>query len=155
MPRGAAKGERRGGRALGTPNVKTLLREAQGLREELAKKAEADLQKARGRKLGKEVLYEFMTVFAGMAASVQPAPPGQINQHADEAKFQTWATLAVDTAYKLAQFESPKYRAIAVFEQPAPPPPRPGDDAKVIDINDPVALARIYRRVITASRSGR
>lgn len=110
MPR-TQKGQRFGGRTKGTPNKATV---------ERALIAQRQIEEARaaGKKLGKEVLEEFMMTFAGMAATHQPLPPGTINtdprREPDQSLFQTYARLAVETAGKLAEFQSPKFRAIVV-----------------------------------------
>lgn len=155
---GSKKGERRGGRQVGSLNKKTLEREALLLREAEARRAANAVaeHKAANRKQGREVLYEFMMMFGGMAALYQPNPPTHDrNPNENEERFRTYASLACDQAWRLAHWEAPKFKAIAVPTPVPLPAERPGDDAKVIDINDPVALARVYRRVITASRSGR
>ncbi len=107
----------------------------------------------RGRKRAVTVLEEFMMLFGGMAAVYQPLPPGEAvppGRQPDEAKFQTYAKLAVDTAGQLANYQSPKFKAVMVSA--APPQdtparaPRPGDDAKVVGrIGNP---ALVYKRMI-------
>lgn len=112
MARGAKPGERRGGRTAGTPNRATV---------EAVLDAERTLTEARNakgtRKLGKEVLDDFMQLFAGMAAYYQPSPknaPVQ-NPNADKVEFKEYAMMAVKTARYLTEFQSPKFRAVAVF----------------------------------------
>jgi hypothetical protein len=74
-----------------------------------------------GKKLGKEILEEFMMVARGMAAKYQPAPPGQPKQpHQNETKFLTYAEFVVNCAWKLAEYQSPKFRAIAVRVEDIP-----------------------------------
>ena len=78
-----------------------------------------------GKKLAKEVLDDFMNLFAGMAAVYQPLAPGHIARPGtapDEAKFEKYARLTVETARALAPFQSPTFRAIVI----APPPPERG-----------------------------
>ena len=83
-----------------------------------------------GRKLGKEVLEEFMNMFGGMAAAFQPQPavPGQSltaqdmkrwGASTDEPLFEKYAKLALKAASDLADFQSPKF---APVHAPAPPP---------------------------------
>jgi hypothetical protein len=90
-------------------------------------------REAPGKKLGKEVLEEFMLVARGMAAKYQPAPPGQPrNPHQNETKFLTYAEMAIKCASDLAEYQSPKFRAIAVRVDDIPPtapnpPPEPQD----------------------------
>lgn len=151
MPR-AVKGQRFGGRVKGTPNHATV---------EKALKAQRELEaaKASGKKLAKEVLEDFMHLFAGIATTHQPFPPSrQQNPHYNEDLFEKYAKLTVDTAAQAAKYQSPQYRAIMVSPAPqsevhhrkrftltifeAPPralmPPRPPedsdpDDGKTID----------------------
>lgn len=116
MPRGASKGERRGGRAKGTPNKATLERA-------LIAEQEIERAKSSGRKLAKEYLQEFLPVLAGMAAHYQPLPTGMPipeGRAPNEAKFEKWFGYVLETASKLAPYESPTFRAIVV----APPPPQ-------------------------------
>ena len=115
MARGASKGERRGGRAKGTPNKATV---------ERALIAEQEIEKAAasGRKLAKEWMQEFLPVLAGMTAYYQPTFPGMTQQNAngDPDKFEKWYGHFLKTATELAPFESPTFRAVMV----APPPPQ-------------------------------
>src|SRR5690349_21563499 len=103
---GSLPGERRGGRKKGTPNKRTSeMLERRRLEEEAARAPDAISSDPRKRikKLGKDVLEEFMAVFAGMAAAYQPAPPSvEARPGQDEQKFKEYAKLAVDTAAVLA-----------------------------------------------------
>lgn len=120
MPR-AQKGQRFGGRVKGTPNKKTVEKALE------AERAVAEA-KASGRKLGKEMLDDFMHTFAGMAAVYQPLPPGveavPQGRAPNEEKFERYARLTIDAAKELAKYQSPQFRAIAI----APPPPVPIGD---------------------------
>src|SRR5882757_1920652 len=109
MPR-AVKGQRFGGRVGGVPNKKTV---------RIAQEAAAMVAQTRQKrqKLAISVLGDFMTLFAGMAAYYQPPPPGQEappERKPDEAKFLTYARLAVETAADLANYQSPKFKALMV-----------------------------------------
>ena len=106
---GPKPGERRGGRQKGTPNRTTVEQIVE------AERAAVEL-KRQGKKLGKEILDDFANLFAGMAAYYQPSPknaPVQ-NPNQSEEKFVDYAKLAVDAAYKAADFQSPRFRAIVV-----------------------------------------
>jgi len=137
---GAGRGQ---GRKPGIPNKATVERALEAAKQN----AEA---KANGKKLAKEVLEEFMLLFAGMAAAYQPLPPGTPvppGREPNEAKFITYAKLATDTAADLAPYQSPTFRAIGVM---APNPDlRPGDGAKTIGSSskkmNAVEAARAYR----------
>src|SRR5512147_1620061 len=116
MPRGSniKKGMRPGGRSKGTPNKLTVQK---------TEEARIAVERARGSgvKLGKEVLEEFMMLFAGMAAAYQPLPPGMAapsGRMPDENRFLVYAKLTVGTAKALADFQSPKFKAIMVAAAP-------------------------------------
>jgi hypothetical protein len=131
MPNGVKPGERRGGRRKGTPNKSTLERAI--LAEQIASE-----QRKRGKKLAREVLQDFVEMFSGLAAAFQPAPTisGAPLTAADmetwakgyrEPVFSKYATLAVDTASKLASYQTPKLKAVtlALETPPGRCPPTP------------------------------
>lgn len=122
---------KRRGRKKGTPNKKTLERLEQEridrvVAAEVAQKI-GDEEKARelvtavrsaNRRLAKDVLAEMMGVFYGLAAMTQPVPAGQPippGRSPSEAQFEKWARLAVDSAAKLAPYESPTFKAVAII----------------------------------------
>jgi hypothetical protein len=116
MPR-AVKGQRFGGRLKGVPNKATIERAL------LAERAIAEA-KANAKPLAREVLDQFMQLFAGMAAHHQPMPAGQMappDRNPDETKFEKWARLAVQCAKDLAPYQSPTFRAIVVAPTPESP----------------------------------
>lgn len=135
------------GRPKGTPNRATVQRVEQ------ARIAVENANKA-GKKLSKDILEEFAHLFASLAAYHQPIPQGQPvppNRRPDEARFLTYAKLAVDTAAKSADFQSPKFRAHLVSVTPGsgdPALPRYEDHGKIIDITDAATLARVYAKRI-------
>lgn len=152
-----AKGHRTGGRQRGTPNKSTQERlEA----ERVALQAQKEVDKARQAhtKLGKDVLEEFMKTFAGMAAYHQPVPEGVVappGRMPDEGKFLTYAKLTVETARDLANFQSPRFRAISIMTPPANPPANPlapPKDGNVVTIDDPAAIARVYQNMVKQVR---
>ena len=110
MPRGAQPGERRGGRAKGTPN-KTPLQNAEVLAAKVAK-AEA---RAPVNKLAKEVLDWGMQYCVARAAFRRPAladaPP---NPDEHEGEFLKWFALAAELAKTLAPYQSPRLLAHAI-----------------------------------------
>ena len=94
---GSEPGEGRGGRQKGTRNKATIecaLMAARGT-------AEAN---ATGQRLAKEVLEDFMRLFADMAATADR----------NTEQFEKWARLAIETAKALAPFQSPRYSTVAV-----------------------------------------
>jgi hypothetical protein len=119
MPRGGYRPN--AGRKKGVPTKATLQKAL------IAERTVADARMS-GRKLAKEILDDFMQLFAGMAAHHQPTPPqaAQPNPNANEDKFEKWARLAVETAKSLANYQSPTFRAIVV----APPPEEKGEMRK-------------------------
>lgn len=131
----AAKGHPRyGGRTKGTKNKATIEREREAQlateREKLLQEARAAGVKAEvvqaaasGRKLMKEIAFDFAQMFAGLAAFYQPYPawhagpdgkPENDNPNFNEQKFKEYATLAKDTALGAAAYESPRLSAVMV-----------------------------------------
>ena len=114
-------------------------------------------------KLAKEHIEDFAKVFTGIAAYYQPhnnwrieirdGKPVKTNENSayDNALFTKYATLAIDAWKALAPFQSPTFKAIQVMAPPRVENPRESSES-MIDIDDPVALARIYQRRITAVR---
>ena|ERR1700761_8207069 len=83
-----------------------------------------------GRKLGKEVVEEFMVLFSGLAGSYQPQPsvPGQPvtaedmkrwDTSGNAEKFDRYADRAVSAAIALAKYQSPTFKSIELAA-PAP-----------------------------------
>lgn len=138
-----------GGRKAGRMNKRTV---------EKIEEARLAVEESRGRKLklGKEVLEEFMHLFAGMAATHQPLPEGMPvprGRNPNEEKFLAYAKLTVDAAKALADFQSPKFKAIAVVATPGNNPDlgqplTKGQIDNVVTLNDPAALARVYQQRI-------
>ncbi len=87
--------------------------ERERIAAEIAARTVADARTS-GKKLAKEILEEFMFLFTNVAAGHQPASPQDVPSDV----FKEYATLAVDTARKLAPFQSPTFQAITI----APPP---------------------------------
>jgi hypothetical protein len=91
----------------------------------------------------------FLPILAGIAEYYQPTFPGMArqNKNSNPVEFERWLAPTLDLAYKLAQFESPRFTAVAVtmpsmenVQQPA---------AQIIEIdNDPVALQLRYQRML-------
>ena len=126
MPRGAQPGERRGGRATGTPN-KTPLQNAEVLAATVAK-AEA---RAPVNKLAKEVLDWGMQYCVARAAFRRPAladaPP---NPDEHEGEFLKWFALAAELAKTLAPYQSPRLLAHAIKAPATESCAAPGPNAK-------------------------
>lgn len=105
------------GRKRGGANKATIEREA------LAQRILAEQAGKPGKKLGKEVLDDFMQLFTGLAAFHQPLPPGQLagpNQAPDEEKFKTYAKFAIECAKELAGYQSPRLKAVLLSQEVVP-----------------------------------
>ena len=76
----------------------------------------------RGQPLAKEILAKYAARFDEMADARHLA--------GDVAGFERWARLACATAKDPAPYQSPTYRAVVI----APPPDKPEDDVRVIDL---------------------
>lgn len=138
MPRGARPGERRGGRAKGTPNKKhterqiieaslksTIKTKEDAERAKIAALAVQAAKREGGAKLAKDKLEEYMATLEGMAGFYQPRPPTQqANKNENFDRFITCLDLAVYCAKELAQYQSPKLRAVMIA---APPPKASGE----------------------------
>lgn len=139
------------GRPPGTPNKKTVERLA-------AAEQRFEEAKATGQKLGIDVLRDFMKAFQDKAAYHQPIPDGvpvPPGRKPDEPMFAKYGKLAIEAAADLAQYETPKLRAIMVSGGPlmpgAPLLPPPTIDL-VANENDPGRLFRVYQQVIGGQR---
>ena len=111
------------------------------------------------KKLAREELEEFVPILKGTVARFQQRALGPDGSGApDQPGFrpEAWATLKgwmefyVYALNTLADFQSPKFKAIAVMAPPPAPPVERRDN--VVQLDDPVALARVYQRRITAAR---
>jgi len=133
------------GRKVGSQNKATI---------ERLKRAEIEMTQAResGKKLAKDVLEEFMMLFAGMAAQSQPIPEGMPvppGRKPNEKTFEKYARLAVETAADLAKYQSPTFKAIAVAMAPDfPRQPQPGG-GKVLELpRDAISRSRLYQKIV-------
>jgi hypothetical protein len=128
MPRGSNPGERRGGRPKGGKNKATLERAV------IAERIMNETQMA-GRKLGKEVLEEFMNLYSGIAAAFQPNSAADLEAWSNspkEAKFEKYSKLAMKAAHDLAEYQTPKFAPVHVA---APPPSSKGPTVKKFTIS--------------------
>src|SRR5262245_17533781 len=104
-----ARGHKTGGRKAGTKNRRTVERER--LAAQLAADTPPELVADAVHKLGKDVLASYMLTFDQMAQDAK--------RQGDHAAFRQYAALAVETAHKLAPYQSPTFRAVLLQ---APPP---------------------------------
>lgn len=135
------KGVRLTGTRLGVPNKKTQ----QHIREAGKRVAEA---RKLGRKQAVDVLDDLMNTAMAMAAKYQPATSDHLPR--DDAKFLQWIQTAGLFAKNLAEFQTPKFRAVMIQT-----PPSLGDaeitiDQKgnILEIDDPKKLARVYAQMV-------
>jgi hypothetical protein len=114
---GSKPGERRGGRRLGTKNKATLERERRAIEALHKKGAMAPL-----RALAKDQLAELVPVVKGIVArfqlaAMQAGAPGDDGYRPDFWKeLRDWIKTYATVADLAADFESPRYRAIAVMD---------------------------------------
>lgn len=149
-PRPGNGGRRVGSGAPKGPRKATLKRIEDAATIAATEMAQAEVN---GKKLAKDVLEDFMLLFAGMAAFYQPTAPNapQQNVNGSETKFLQYGELAITAAKALAPYQSPTFRAVAVSLTPdMTQPPKPGAGL-VIDLNDPTVVARVYQRLVTAT----
>lgn len=120
---GSKPGERRGGRQKNSKNKKTIERELETQARQIIA-ADPSVTKP---KLAKEVLEQFMHVFAGMAARVQPTlvqDPAHPNDPSKKIitgefeKFERWSGIAMEFATRLARYQSPTFTAVALSPLP-------------------------------------
>ena len=86
-----------GGRIKGVRNKKTLSRIAEA-------EAVVASARAKGRKLALEVIEDYMQLFSALAMTSKD----------NEAEFEKYARLTVETATALASYQSPKLKAVFV-----------------------------------------
>lgn len=157
MPRGGSKpGDRRGGRIAGRKNKRTLEKLAEASRE-AGDKARA------GKKFAKEALDELMVTAMAFAAREQRRiirderevdADGIPVKRADQQTYDHfWKAMecAGIFARALAPFQHPTFKAIAVIPPPPEIPNRPDPktiDGKVVRLDDPIEVARIYQQLI-------
>lgn len=104
MPRGSAPGERRGGRRKGVPNKATLKKSAE----------RAEQARAKGLKLGVDILSEAANYFVGLASTYAPVDG---NPNANRDKFAENLRLAASIAKDLAPYETPRLQSVAVTDE--------------------------------------
>jgi hypothetical protein len=160
MPRGShvTKGMRPGGRTKGTPNKRTTERlEAERIERQAQDAVNAVAH--RTKKLAKDVLEDYVGAFAAMAAVYQNRIATAFQQQtepsaADLAGFEKWGGMTAKFAGELAAFQSPKFKAIQVMAPPPSinPPKDVTKDGNIVTIDDPVAMARVYARMVKQVR---
>jgi len=164
MPRG---GKRKGAGGKRGQKKGTLQKIDEANVQEQIAAALATAEKMRNarKKLAKEELEDFVPILREVVARFQrramrPGEDGRATAGPDQTQFdpgdwkmlKEWMEFYVYTLDALADYQSPKFKAIAVM---APPPSEPAPAERkdnVVQIDDPAALARVYQRRITAAR---
>lgn len=159
MPRGARPGERRGRRSKGVPNRTTVEKLEQAhIAEQIGKELGAPkLAKVlRNYKLAKDELVEVIPIIKGIVAHFQrramrTTPEGGLEIVDDLDEYKEWLKLFIDTCFKLADFQSPKFRAILAASTAAGDS-APRDPGRVTRLGDAVAASRAYQQYMVAPR---
>ncbi len=112
------------------------------------------------RKLAKERGEDLLEIAIGCTAFYQPRAigGGAEDTAANWSAFENWLKIAADIGAKLAHFQSPTYRAIAVAMTPGEPidgaqPAQPDDEAFAGDAGESPAVVaqRAYLRLVKAA----
>jgi hypothetical protein len=138
-----AKGKRGGarpggGRPKGVKNRSTIEREINAAQV-------IDRARKEGRDLAVTVLERLMNVAEGAAGLNRPPASGK---GGNWDLFGEWFDRTAYCAKALADYQSPKLRAVHVFAQPAPEAIQRQDGGNVVTLDDPVALARVYANTV-------
>lgn len=145
----------RGGKRPGAGRPRTKPNRSTVTAAEIAK-AEIEQARAEGRVLAKDRLEKYLDVCEGAMSIFRPNQDGTIApgsvQNWD--RFAEWMDKSIYCAKELAKYQSAQYRAIAAMSAPTTGGgPRPGDDAKVIDLKkNPIALEAAYKRMLAPAR---
>jgi hypothetical protein len=131
-----------GGRPKGLKNRATIEREINAAQV-------IDRARKEGRDLAVTVLERLMNVAEKIAVETRPqAAGGAPNKNGDWDRFGEWFDRTAYCAEKLANYQSPKLRAVQVFAQTLEPAQRPTDGDNVVVLDDPVAIARVYANMV-------
>jgi hypothetical protein len=147
MSKGGKPGRvKTGGRTAGTPNARTILKI-----EEAAGQITA-IRKS-GHKKATEVLNDLMQTSVTLAERYHKRIIAKGNREASEHDWERfWKAMECAGTFgkALAPFQDPTFKAIAVFQPPALPHDLPTvtKDGNVLTIDDPVAMQRLYQRMI-------
>lgn len=151
------------GRPKGSKSVTTIERER--VAAEIAAKTMMETKRP-GRKLGKTVLDDFMHLFGNLASHFQVTYDDIMRGRSDpdtakreameyrEAQFIRYTELAIQCARYLAPYQSPTYAKMpapqdfAAMANPMKTIDQNGNN--VIDLKDPIAIARVYHSMMTA-----
>jgi len=118
MPRGGARPG--AGKKKGSFDRATLERELAAAQQQLV---ELTKKRETGRKMAVDVLDDIMHLSMGLAAKHQPLEANEIagpGRDPNDEKFHRYLELTVDTASKLANFQSPKFKSVTLSVETPP-----------------------------------
>jgi hypothetical protein len=146
MTKGSKPGRvKTGGRKAGTPNARTILKI-----EEAAQQITA-IRKS-GHKKATEVLNDLMQTSVTLAKRYHKRILAKGNREASEHDWERfWKAMECAGTFgkALAPFQDPTFKAIQVMHAPAlPEVPTVTQQGNVLTIDDPVAMQRLYQRMI-------
>lgn len=157
MPRGSAKGERRGGKTKGTLNKRTIAK-LQQIGTEIA-----EAKRGGGVVRARDALSDLTKTAIGftahwqnkmMAWEADPANAGTLIPREYIDRFMLGLTAATRAAAALAPYQDPRLAAIKVNMSPfdvVEPAKTIEGKALKIDTKDPVELARLYAQLVRAA----
>lgn len=174
---GSKKGQRRGGRSKGTPNVKTLAAEVdkQRVKETAAKVAietganpklaaaavyaalTIPVRKGLKEKFEEEILprvWDMVAYFQNRCLGKDPDGTVVVLENSPfYAEFQIWLDRYTKIGGQLLPYNYPTLKAIEVTGSLSTTPmPPAGEDGKITRIGDPIRAAREYARFMQAPR---
>lgn len=124
-------------------------------KERIAQQAQDEVNKAARKnvKLAKDRLEDYVDAFHAIAAVYQnriaaALQAGREPDPKDMAAFAKWGGHVVDAANKLADYQSPKFKSIQTMTPPPTPAAPAVDPDNVTKIDDPIAAARVYARLV-------
>lgn len=157
MARGAKPGERRGGRAAGTPNKRTITKKLMGEymqtpegRVLIGEVVQQQQPRSQGKK-AVEILDTLMNLTMGYVARYQPKPNAdgqETNAVADAEQFKEYLGLATSCAKELAKYQSPTFKAIATQEVPPTPALPAGNVSNMMEARTQQDAAAAYIRLV-------
>lgn len=139
------------GRKSGGKNKATIERELIAARQ-------IDDARNSGKPLAKEVLQKLMEIAEGATGVNRPTTQSDLlngkpaNPDGSWDRFGEWFDRTAFVAAKLAQYQSPTFKAVAVsMTQPEPREEPKTIEGKVIDLNDPKVPGRVYLQMAKAT----
>jgi hypothetical protein len=146
MTKGAKPGRvKTGGRKAGTKNNRTILKIAEAAEQITA------IRKS-GQRKATEVLNDLMQTSITMAERYHRKILDKGTREAGQLEWERfWKAMECAGTFgkALAPFQDPTFKAIQVMHAPSPPElPTVTQQGNVLTIDDPVAMQRLYQRMI-------